>query len=393
MSGYRSLHRESVGSYPIWQIATSPVLTKTTKPNKAPSWRVWTACGDGLVRGYLVQEKTLETQKDVLDASACTFVCTHVLLGQSQELDDASSSMALGYSQIRLARNYVGDDDMAGDLLVVAMDLSGAIRIWSLPEDMDEEIVNGDQSSPSPTEPTPLKADQEFLVPNATGTCVQICPPKVSGVGDVSIAVACLDGTVAVVATGISTPKATKDPTEVGTVMDVWSKTGSIAMSGDWHPSKRNLAIGRQDGLVEIMGKKPHRLIHHEAPVRAVSFTPDGNLLMTGSDDGMLAVWDVSRAIPVLVHHVVQAHASWILSMTALADSRRFISCGADRRLHVWSVGQMDQSMHSFTCDDTVWTIHAATTQQRTTANAQKQPPRLVSGSEHGGIQIYSLEA
>jgi hypothetical protein len=350
---------------------------------------VFTACGDGLVRGYLVQEKSLETKQDTLDASACTCVCTHVLLGESQQADEAAST-ALGCSQVGLVRNYVGDDDMAGDLLVVSMDLSGKVRIWSLPEDMDEEVVNSDSSPP--TKPQQLVAAQEFLVPNATGTCLQIFPPKISCVGDVQIAVACLDGTVAIVATGMSTPKAKNVPTEAGTILERWSKTGSIPMSGDWHPSKKSLAVGRQDGLVEILGQKPHRLIHHEAPVRAVTFTPDGNLLVSGSDDGMLAVWDVSRAHPVLVHHVVQAHASWILSISPLSDSRRFISCGADRRLHVWNVGQMDQSLHSFTCDDTVWTIHARTSQQRQILNAQ-QPPRLVAGSEEGGLQIFSLEA
>ena len=391
MSGYRSLHRESVGSYPIWQVATSPVLTKSAKPNrKAASWRVFTACGDGLVRGYLVQEKTLETKQDTLDASACTCVCTHVLLGKSQQADD-SSSMALGCSQVQLARNYVGDDDMAGDLLVVSMDLSGRVRIWTLPEDMDEEEMNSDDSSP-PSEPQTLVAAQEFLVSNATGTCLQIFPPKNSGNGDVQIAIACLDGTISVVSTGLSTPKEKKEPAEAGTVVEILSKPGSIAMSGDWHPSRKSIAVGRQNGLVEILGEKPHRLIHHEAPVRAVAFTPDGSLLVTGSDDGMLAVWDISRSHPVLVHHVVQAHTSWILSVTALSDSRRFITCGADRKINVWNVGQMDQSLHSFSCDDTVWTIHARTSQQRQIVNTQ-HPQRLVAGSEEGGLQIFSLEA
>ena len=327
----------------------------------------------------------METKQDVLDASACTCTCTHVLVGESQT--DNGSSTALGCSQVKFMRNYVGDDDMAGELLVVSMDLSGKVRIWTLPEDMDEEIINTDAL---PTEPLKLVASQEFLFPNATGTFVAIQPPQ--SIGDVRIAVACLDGTISVVATGISTPKAKKDPTEAGNVVERWSKAGPIAMSGDWHPSLKSIAVGRQDGLVEIVGEKPHRLIHHEAPVRAVCYTPDGNLLLTGSDDGMLAVWDMSRAHPALVHHAVQAHASWILNITTLSDSRRFISSGADRRLHVWNVGQMDQSLHSFTSDSTVWTIHARTSPLRQTVRTQ-QPPRLVAGNEEGGLQIFSLEA
>lgn len=372
MSGYRSLHRETVGSYPIWNTATSPVLGKSKA--QAPKWRIFTACGDGLVRAYLVQEKSLETQKDVLDASACTCRATHVLLGKGQE---AHQTTALGCTQVEVARNYVGDDDMAGDLLVVSMDLAGKVRIWQLPEDMDKNPPLSES-----TEVSLLSAVSEFTVENATGTCMKIVPPLVSGLGDVYLAVACLDGTVACVATGIATPKATKDPTEAGTVVETWSKPGAIAMSLAWHPTKKHLAIGRQDGLVEIVGEKPHRLVGcHETPVRALSFTPDGHLLVSASDEGMLAVWDTSRAIPALVHHVVQAHDSWILSLTMLSDSRRFVTGSADAKLNVWSVGQMDQALHTFSCGGAVWS----------SANLQ-EPPRLVAGSDSGDLHIYSLE-
>lgn len=381
MSGYRSLHRETLGSYPIWGIATCPILGKSSLPNAAPKWRFFTACGDGLVRAYLVEEKSLEEKKDVLDASACTCTCTHLLLGKSQQAEQEASS-TLGCSQIQLARNYVGDDDKAGELLIVTLNLAGRIRIWQMTEDADQDFIMNslDQSK---EEVTQLKAIREFQVDNATGTCLRIVPPNISGVGDVYIAVACLDGTVAYVATGISTPKATKEPIEAGTVIERWSKAGSIGMSMAWHPTKKNLAIGRQDGPVEMLGDKPHRLVGcHETPVRTASFTPDGHLLVTASDDGMLAVWDCSRPVPALVHHVVQAHDSWILNCTMLSDSRRFVTSSADRTLHVWNVGQMDQAVHTFTCDGTAWAL-----------SSLQDPPRLLTGTEDGGLQIYSLES
>lgn len=392
MSGYRSLHREKVGDFPIWQVVSSPILTKTITNNSlenkkaAPSWRIWAACGDGFVRGFLVREKSLETQQDILDASACTCINTHLLLGESQQADQTY----LGCTQVQLARNYVGDDEMAGHLLVVAIDLTGRIRIWCLPETMDGEVNDRNDSSILPTLQH-IRPSQEFLVSNATGTSFQICPPKISGVGDVMLAVPRLDGTIALVASGIATPKAPKDAKAAGTIVDIWSKGGPIVMSSNWHPSKRSLAVGRQDGLVEILGESPHRLIHHEAPVRAVKFTPDANLLITASDDGMLAIWDLVRSVPVLVNHVVQAHATWVLNMTTLADSRRFLTCGADRKLHVWKVGQLHQSMHTFTCDDTVWTIHATATTNRSVGGSTT-PSRLISGAETGNLQIYSLE-
>ena len=403
MSGYRSIHREVIGSFPIWNVASSPILTtgsssSTASQQRGLVWRIWVACGDGVVRGYLVTEKSLDAKADALDAAACSVKLTHVLLGDSQEKptdDENESSRCIGCSQVQVARNYVGDDDAAGDLIIVSMDLSGKVRIWVLPEDMDNELTTN--SSGEKEEPSLPRASHEFNVPNATGTCISILPPSVSGVGDVLLAVPCLDGTIAIVATGLSTPKATKDPSVAGTIVDTWSKAnGSVGLCGDFHPMKKSIAVGRKDGLVEVLGDRSHRLIQHEAPVRSVTFTPDGNLLVTASDDGMVSVWDTSRAgSPVLVHHVVQAHATWVLNLVALSDSRRFVSCGADQKLRVWGFSEMDnQALHSFTSDDVVWTMDALTIKSSNLSSAQQSTlTRLVTGSENGGLHIYTLES
>jgi WD40 repeat protein len=415
MSGYRNIHREELGSFPIWQIQCSPILRKggtTSLVNQAQAlilpttWRIWLACGDGLVRGYLITEKTLAIQTDVLDASACTCVWTHALMGKGEshrrmveqgllveEEKQEVRQVAIGCSQVQVARNYVGDDDTAGDLIVLSLDIVGTVRIWVLEEDMDQNLSNSNKETMSGPTPVTPKVRHEFQLKASIGTVLRICPPKVSGVGDVLIALPCLDGTIAIVATGVVTPTAKTTPIPPGTIMERWSKGGSIALSTSWHPVKKVIAVGRQDGLVEILGDRSHRLIQHESPVRVVEFTPDGALLATAGDDGMLCVWDTLRVVPVLIHHVVQAHSSWILSLATLSDSRRFVTTGADCRINVWSAGQMNQPLHSFTSDSTAWTVHAQNSRNhQQSAVAAKTPPRLVSGSENGGIQIFSLE-
>ncbi|CAJ1966845.1 unnamed protein product [Cylindrotheca closterium] len=380
MSGYRSLHRETLGKYPIWSLAASATLKKkSSATNASNDWRIFAACGDGIVRGYLVGEKSLEEKGDTLDASACTLTVTTLFLGKEQTVPPESEEepMVLGCTQVEVARNYVGDDDSAGDLLVASMDLAGRVRIWQISEDAD-----GESSSSSSNEKTTLKALQEFDVEQATGTCMRIVAPKIAGVGDVCVAVARLDGTVACIATGLVTPKATKDPKPAGSILETWGKPGSIAMSLAWHPSKKFLAIGRQDGLVEYLEDKPHRLIMHHTPVRALSFTPDSYLLVTGSDEGMIAIWDTSRPNPALVHHVMDAHnGSWILSLAVMLDSRRFVTGSVDSTLNVWNVGQIDRAMHTFSSDGAVWS-----------SSVLQDPPRLVAGNNKGGLQIYSLE-
>lgn len=351
---------------------------------------------------------TAQTNSTALDAAAAKVVLTHVLLGESQspptepqqddEADD-DEACCIGCSHVEVARNYVGDDDAAGSLIVVSCDLSGTIRIWVLPEDMDNDLPppQSDEGAENETPASP-KLAHEFSIENATGTCLKIMPPRVSGVGDICLAIPCLDGTIAIVATGLSTPKSTRDPTAAGTVVERWSKnTNSVGLSADFHPAQKALAVGRQDGLVEILGERSHRLMQHEAPVRSVSFTPDGNLLVTSSDDGMICIWDTSRRIPVIVRHVVQAHETWVLGLASLFDSRRFLSCGADRKLHAWSFGQMDSALHSFTSDDVVWAMDALTIRNNGPKGFSQQnnqiQTRLVTGSENGGLNIYTLES
>lgn len=266
---------------------------------------------------------------------------------------------------------------MAGDLVVSSLDLTGRVKVWTCTNESLDIVADAS--------PNRVKASHEFAVDGATGTVMALCPPNLSGQGNVIVAVAMLDGTVAMVATGRATPKATKEPSVAGTILDKWG-SGSIATSLAWHPNQHVLALGRKDGIVDILPstkKGPHRLIRHATTVRAVGYTPDAQLLITGSDEGLLCVWDVNRKVPTLVHHVVQASASWILSVSVLSDSRRFVTCGADQKIHVWNVGQIYAPMHTFQADSTVWTTHVT---------PQLDPQRLVTGSEDGCVQVYSLE-
>ena len=184
-----------------------------------------------------------------------------------------------------------------------------------------------------------------------------------------------------------------------------WASPGSATpLRLAWHPTQsETLAVGRNDGLVDVVSchkQYQHRLLtltttNHHCPCRAVAYTADGQWLIAGNDAGRVCVWDVNRrrgASPVLVHHVTQAHTSWILDLIPCPDHRRLITVGAERKLHVWNIGQMTQNqpLHTFQLEDgsTVWTasLLAATTGAAT-------QPRLVTGSDTGWLQIFSLES
>ena len=376
MSGYRSIHREKVIDMAIWSVeATDLLLTSSSKPvvpttTTELSWRIWAACADGLVRSYVVMEASIDSKKDSLDASALKLICTH-------ELGEKS---LLGCTRVSCERNYVGSDDRAGDLIVASLELAGKVRIWKLSEDMDQ----GKQHDGLNT--MKMKPLAEFQVENATGSTFKICPPRSSGVGDVTLTVGLLDGTIAIVATGLVTPKSTKAASTAGTILDSWGSSGSsVPLSLAWHPKESLcLAVGRQDGIIDILSssrKNQHRLTQHKSAVRALSYTGDGQLLIAGADDGFLTVFDVGRKVPTMVHHVLQAHKSWIMDVTAFQDSRRFATIGAERQIHVWTVDQMYQPFHTFQTEQSIWSVQ----------RGPRDVPRIVTGSDTGSLQIYSL--
>jgi hypothetical protein len=452
MSGYRSLHREHIlpQGDAIWNLAATPLLTTASAATNTNTiaWRLWVASSDGRLRTYRVEEPSLQEKAAALDASAARLQLTHVLVGDGdnqldkgedshqddmegtdeEKIEKKISSVGLGCSRVSIVRNYTGTDDAAGDFLIMTLGLAGRVRLWKFAPDFDDNNPTQSQttkSGPDTTEsaaattagrPRSMRALHEFVVENATGTAAELCSPRImsSGAlsqggssssaakeGDVVVAVACLDGTVAIVATGFVTPAYTKDPAPAGSRLDTWGSRGSaIPLSICWQLNSSDsdpnttsgtagvLAVGRQDGVIDILTSSKqhqHRLARHTAPVRAVSFTDDAHLLVSGSDAGTILVWDMTRKVPALVHHVLDAHTSWILGLQVLPDSRRFVSCGADHKLHVWNVGQMHQAVHTFQTDFEAWAL------ARGPSNARGNP-RLVAGSDTGHVQVFSLE-
>ena len=54
-----------------------------------------------------------------------------------------------------------------------------------------------------------------------------------------------------------------------------------------------------------------------------------------------------------------------------------------------------NQALHSFTSDESVWTIdaHTTTNSNHHTVSSRPFQTRLVSGSENGKLHIYTLES
>ncbi|MCC7476220.1 MAG: protein kinase [Pirellulales bacterium] len=103
-----------------------------------------------------------------------------------------------------------------------------------------------------------------------------------------------------------------------------------------WNPSvARSVDIGRRlDGIADA---EPNytRLAGHGGPVRSVVFSPNGQLLLSGSEDNSLRVWDVAAAEGV---KTLRGHGSMVRSCAFSPDGHWALSGGDDESVRLWNV-------------------------------------------------------
>lgn len=467
---------------------------------------------DSNVRSFLVEESSLKESgskndgdatsssscSSLLDASAARVSLTHLLVDQSSSRQnrsprrqpstprsdhppapdgDESQSRAsnpdnddpstpsehhhpvasVGCSRVCVTRNYVGQDDSAGNLVVVTLDLLGTLRVWEL----DAATFDNERTRHNTTATPPLSSSEkddeatqavgeardivaqripaahQTVLREATGTALALCRPPVEG--PVCVAVGCLDGSVRLVATGLVTPKYSASENHplpaIGTILRSWGGRGSaLPLALCWKPDSAggtngSLAVGRQDGTIDLVSvawgvveeggstrpaTSTHRLIQHTTPVRALAYTPDGALLLSGSDEGLLCVWDASRgngsassklAVPPLVHHLWCGNnggnsgggGDWILQILPFPDSRRFAVATQARQILVWDLEHPHQVSHTFETDapcyaGTVVNSDALDAAVRQQARHRPNTRRIVTGNDTGWVQLYSIE-
>lgn len=85
-------------------------------------------------------------------------------------------------------------------------------------------------------------------------------------------------------------------------------------------------ALGSHPSLIRRL--KPSNSLPMSCPVEAVSYSTDGNLLLTGGDDAVLKIWDLSRSQrPMLSidtgknYWHLQFHVNWVLSFTPCRET------------------------------------------------------------------------
>ena len=74
----------------------------------------------------------------------------------------------------------------------------------------------------------------------------------------------------------------------------------------------------------------------HEGWVTTVAFSPDGNWIVSGSEDKTLRIWD-SREGGKL--RVLRGHSSALSAVAISPDSKKIVSGSWDHTLKIWNAG------------------------------------------------------
>lgn len=443
------------------------MTTSQAAPPARPLRLLTAGASDHVACHYLYERTRKDADTDdVLDASAMR-VEPAERLASGERYDSvvaagrASTGRAvLGYAALDVVRNYCGADDAAGNEIVAASQLGGRVCLWVR---LDPELVARGATMADEAASTTISDDgediryvrphAEFDADAATGTALAVRPPGLANhyskrERDVLVALGRPDGAVMLCRTGILAARPGGDGTasknavvgdssssaaESVTILsgsppgEVVAAVGgghACVMSLAFHPTIPNaFVVGRKDGTVDVYSspmsddyyysgdlkfRRMHRLARSHLPVRALSFSADGALLLAGDDGGRLYSHDAScntvktnMSAPVkLVACAVDAHRGWIMDLAALPDGRRAVTCGSDRSVRVWDCGTglaSSAPVHAFegAHEGIVWGVCCGSSKGGETGTgraADGKGERILAAScgDDGAVQVFS---
>jgi WD40 repeat protein len=101
-------------------------------------------------------------------------------------------------------------------------------------------------------------------------------------------------------------------------------------------PDGQLIATAGNNGMVKLWsraGQLLHSLKGHRDRVDTVSFSPDSQLLASGSRDGTVKLWTKSGTLI----KTLTEHNGWVLSVSFSPDGKRLVSASGDGTINLWT--------------------------------------------------------
>jgi WD40 repeat protein len=112
-----------------------------------------------------------------------------------------------------------------------------------------------------------------------------------------------------------------------------------------YDPSGRFVFFGAEDNLIhrfDTQTKTATPLAAHDSWVRALGFSPSGDVLYSGGYDGRLVWWPVADDKPQPTR-AMEAHSGWLRALAVSPDGALIATCGNDNLVKLWDAGDGKQ--------------------------------------------------
>ncbi|KAH8075878.1 hypothetical protein JL720_10325 [Aureococcus anophagefferens] len=163
----------------------------------------------------------------------------------------------------------------------------------------------------------------------------------------------------------------------------------SVAYSPVWKSNLQpdfniRIATGGLNGAINVWdaksGDKAAEFEGHELPVRSISWSPDGQVLLSACDDSTVQAYDVAR--PGKPFETFYAHRSWALGVAFSPDNRHFATCSSDRTVKIWDLNMKTCVAEMMGHQDQVWEVAYS-----------PDGGELCSCADDGAVQVDSIAA
>jgi WD40 repeat protein len=120
---------------------------------------------------------------------------------------------------------------------------------------------------------------------------------------------------------------------------ELWHAPANPNRSAAFSPDGQWIATGDQDGAISLWevaaaGSVRRRLPGHAASVSGVSFSPDGRRLVSSSFDGQVKVWDWTAGAELLTLPLPAGGQAWHVVFTP--DGKTIAAAGGDGLVTLW---------------------------------------------------------
>jgi WD40 repeat protein len=114
----------------------------------------------------------------------------------------------------------------------------------------------------------------------------------------------------------------------------------NVLWSLAFSPDGKQIAVGGSDARIDLFGidgKLVRSLPGHTGTVTALAFHPSGTVLVSGSKDRTVRLWNPANGQML---KSLEGHTAWVQGFTFLDQGTRLASGGADHTVRLWALAE-----------------------------------------------------